>query len=228
LIVLHVRNIRSVFQYAQKREEVKIIPFNLVVFPPKGKDKSAEVIPQDDLKKLLLEIKNKDPQLFLACMIEYYCFIRPGTELRFLKVENINLIEGTIKVISSDAKNGKSRIVTMPTHLIELCKEYGIDKADSNLFVFGKNKGIDRIPISVNMLRYRFNKYRDKFELSKGIKFYSFKHTGATMLHTSKIVSTVELMNQLGHSHLTATQHYVKKHAGTINSEIRDNFPKPY
>jgi integrase len=204
------------------------MPFSKkTILPKKKKDCSAELIPPDQLKPLLDDIRKDDKQLFLACLIEYYCFIRPGRELRLIKGENFDLNNGTIRIASSVAKNGRQRIVTMPTQLIEACSDYGIGKTDPSLYVFGKNKGFDTTPVSVNMLRYRFNQFRDAHKLSKGIKLYSMKHTGATTLHNSKVVSMIELMGQLGHHNLTATQHYLKKRTGLVNAEIRNNFPSP-
>lgn len=114
----------------------------------------------------------------------------------------------------------------MPQQLIDICLEYGIDTADKNLYVFGKKKKFNTKPNSVNMLRWRFNQFRERMELPKGYKFYSFKHTGASNLHMSGI-SMRELMDQLRHTKLDATQHYLKKHCGIVNDRIRDNFPSP-
>jgi integrase len=221
-------SLRKVFQYALKRGELSVIPLDLVVFPRKKEDKSSQVISPEHMKILLPEIKKKDKQLHLACMTEFYTFLRPGTELRLLKVGDLDLNNGTVQVIQDHAKNGHKRIVTIPNQLVELYKEYGIDKADKGLYVFGKSKRPDTRPCSVNMLRWRFNKYRDQFNMPKGYKFYSFKCTGATILHNSNKVSMRELMDQLGHSRLEATQHYLKRHAGFVNPRIRDNFPDPY
>lgn len=220
-------SIKAVFQYAKKRKEIIELPFDLVVFPSKKKDCSAQLIPQEVMKPLFDDIKENDYQLFLACMIEYYCFIRPGNEMRSLKPTNFDLNNGTIKIDASIAKNGRARVVTMPTKLIEYCKEYGIDKENNNRYVFGCNRYFDTKPVSENMLRYRFNRFRDKHKISKGVKLYSMKHVGATTLHQSRLVSTHDLMTQLGHSSLTSTQYYVKKLGGNVNSEIRNNFPSP-
>jgi len=76
------------------------------------------------------------------------------------------------------------------------------------------------------MLRWRFNNIRNALNLSTSYKFYSFKHTGASNLHMSGI-SMRELMDQLRHTKLDATQHYLKKHCGIVNNRIRDNFPDP-
>jgi len=219
-------NIRQLFTYAQKRGEVDIMPFDLVVFHRKKKDQGAEVIQLEDLKILLPEIKRLDPQLYLACIIQYYCFIRPGKELRLLKVGDIDLHNGLIMVRQENAKNKLQQSVTMPQQLIDICFEYGIDKADNSLFIFGNKKRFGTKPCSINMLRYRFDIIRDHLNLSKGYKLYSFKHTGASNLHRSGI-SMREIMDQLRHTKLEATQHYLKHHCGIVNDRIRDNFPSP-
>ena len=219
-------DLRQLFKYALKRGEINSIPFDLVVYPRKKKDQGAEVIQLEDLQKLLPEIKRLDPQLYLACMIQYYCFIRPGKELRLLKIGDIDLRNGLITVRQENAKNKLKQVVTMPQQLIDLCLEYEVNTADKDLYVFGKKKKFGIKAISVNMLRWRFNKIRESLNLSKGYKFYSFKHTGASRLHLSGI-SMRELMDQLRHTKLEATQHYVKKHVGIINNRIRENFPSP-
>lgn len=219
-------DLKQIFVFAEKRGELEKVPFDLVALPRKKKDQGAEVIRPEDLKVLLPEIEKKDPQLYLACMIQYYCFIRPGRELRFLKIGDIDLYNGLITVRQENAKNKTKQTVTMTKQLIDLCREYEIDKADKKLFVFGNRKRFGTKPVSVNMLRWRFNKHRDALNLPKGYKFYSLKHTGASTLHRSGI-SMRELMDQLRHTKLDATQHYLKKHCGIVNDRIRDNFPSP-
>ena len=219
-------NLRQLFNYAKKRGELNFIPFNNVIYPRKKKDQGAEVIQIDDLQILLPEIKRSDPQLYLACVIQYYCFIRPGKELRLLKISDIDLHNGLITIRQENAKNKQRQSVTMPQQLINICFEYEINKADKTLFIFGNKKRFGTRACSVNMLRWRFNKIRDRLNLSKGYKFYSFKHTGATNLHMSGI-SMMELMDHLRHTRLEATSHYLKRHCGTINPRVRDNFPSP-
>jgi integrase len=220
-------NIRMVFKYAIKRNEAEYLPFDLITYPKKKEDKSAQVINPDHIKMLLPKIKEKDPQLYLAFLTEYYTFLRPGTELRLLKVGDISMEAGTIQVTQAHAKTGHKRIVTVPNQLLDLYREYDIDKADKELYVFGKHHKPDNKPCSVNMLRWRFNKVRDELGLPKGYKLYSGKHSGATALHNTNKVSLHSLMSQLGHSRLSSTQHYIKNHAGFIDTQIRDSFPSP-
>jgi integrase len=200
----------------------------LFVLPQKGKDCSAQIIPKEQSRVLLEDIKKHDKQLYLACMLEYFTFLRPGKELRLLKVGDIDFDKGTISVSQEHAKNGHKRIVTVPSQLSQILSELKIDKADKNLYVFGRRKKPDTTPCSVNMLGYRFRKYRDRNGLSDGYKLYSMKHQGASLLHSEGNVSMIALMEQLGHSNLSSSQHYVHKIGGVVDQTIKTQFPNPY
>ncbi len=220
--------LHKLWEYAEKRGEVDTMPFGLITMPRKGKDMSSDAIAPEHLNLLASEIAKKDSQLYLAFMTEFYCFLRPGRELRLLKVGDVDLEHGTIQVITDHAKTKHKRIVTMPTQLIEIYKEQKIVENPKEFYVFGNKHKPGLEPCSVNMLRWRFNKVRDELNLPKGYKFYSGKHTGMTLLHNSNTVSMHDLMSQAGHSKLSSTQHYIKKHGGVVNTKIRDSFPNPF
>lgn len=221
--------LRSIFRYALRIGEIKFIPFDKehIVFPKKGKDCSAALIPSHIMPILLEDMRENDPQLFLACMMEFYCGARPGREIRLIQVRNFDLINGILTIDADKTKNGKVGRITMSDDFIEMCKAYGIADAAPNLYVFGKNKHIDNRPLSENMLNYRFHTYRAKYQLSNDVKLYSFKHMGASYLVHSKVLDILELKDHLRHSDLSATQHYVKKVLGADNAAIRTQFPNP-
>ena len=222
-------NLKVIFKYALKREEIDVLPFDKdqIVLPKKGKDCSAALIPSHILPELLADIKRSDPQLFLACMLEFYCGIRPGREVRLIQVRNFDLRDGVLTIDAEMSKNGKAGRITMSDDLIQICRDYGIEEADPNKYVFGKNKHIDTRPLSENMLRFRFNKFRDKFGLSEDVKLYSFKHMGASYLIHSKVLDILQLKEHLRHSNLSATEHYVKRILGDKNEAIKTLFPNP-
>jgi integrase len=219
------QGLKIMYRYFKKCGYVKYFPFDLISLPCKKEDKGAQVIPEEDCIRLLTLIKKRDFQLYVACMVQYYCFIRPGNELRLMRVSEINLERGVISIAAVRAKNRQEEPVTIPTQLIELLKEYGIDRADKEYYVFGKRGKPGLYPWSINMLTYRFNVYRDKLKLSKKFKFYSMKHTGAVALHNSGCPIRNE-MDQLRHKNLSASQHYLKKHGGLVDDRIRNNFPE--
>ena len=224
-----IMNLKVIFKYALKRGEIENLPFDrdLIVLPKKGKDCSAALIPSHLVAPFFSDIRDNDPQLFLACMLEFYCGIRPGREVRLVKVRNFDLVEGVLTIEAEQSKNGKAGHITMSEELVEICREYGIAEADPDLYVFGKNKHLDSRPLSENMLRFRFNKFRDKFGLSKDVKLYSCKHLGASYLIHSQTVDIEQLRQHLRHSNLSATQHYIKKVVGHQNNAIKTKFPNP-
>ena len=224
-----IMNLKVIFKYALKRGEIDALPFDrdLIVFPKKGKDCSAALMPSHIVPQLLSDIRENDPQLFLACMLEFYCGVRPGREVRLVKVRNFDLTEGILTIEAEQSKNGKTGRITMSEELVEICRQYGIADANPDLYVFGKNKHLDSKPLSENMLRYRFNQFRKKHNLSPDVKLYSFKHLGASYLVHSQTVDIEQLRQHLRHSNLSATQHYVKKVIGQQNSAIKTKFPNP-
>lgn len=217
--------VKAVFKYAQKRGECNILPFDLVIYPQKGVDCSARAMTDEELKQITSLIYKKDMQLFVAGMTEYYCGARPGKEVRLLQAKNFDLNAGVLRIDSDNAKTGRTRFITLSDDYTKICKEYGIDKASPNDYVFSRGKKIGLEPISENALRCRFNTYRDRLKLSKDIKFYSFKHTSASRL--IKIMDINSVKDFLGHTSINSTQRYIHKIGGGINETLKYNFPSP-
>jgi len=222
----YFESIKAVFSYALDIDEIEHIPsFKGLKFPRKGKDCSSTLIPTESLPDLLDDIHDNDLQLYMVCCMEYYCGVRPRKEARLIQANAFNLKDGVLRISQSNAKTGKARFVTMADDFVDICKEYGIDKAEPNLYIFGKNKGLDTKPVSVNMLSYRFNKFRDKHGLSNNVTLYSMKHQGASEL--IKIADLKTIQEHLGHSNITSTAHYIKKLSGGVNENIKHNFHNP-
>jgi len=211
--------LRFVWQFAQKAGEFKgDLPFDLVTIPKKRGDFSPELIPKEVFVPLCEAIKGKDPQLYLAAMMEYYSFIRPN-ELRNLKTDDIFLDEGFIKVSDLIAKTKVTRYPTITKDLKEVFLWFGIDKAPKGMYIFGK-KGYGEVKhIGINTLSHRFRKFRKQFGLNKRVRLYSFKHTGITdMLNAG--VPLIAVMQQAGHARLSSTQHYAKKYSEKVNKDL--------
>jgi len=218
--------INDYFRYLQKSGFITENPVFDIVKPPKTKDMAARPITRRDLKKLLNLIKESDPQLYLACMFQYYLALRPGQELRKLKVKDINLSNNTVIVTDESAKTTR-RTIDMSEDLVQLCHHFNIQNYNTEFFIFGRDHTPGPETLGQNNLRNRFNKYRDQLNLNKTYKFYSMKHTGGGMLLESGR-TLEELRAHFGHTSILSTDHYVKKHFGNRNKNIINNFPKPY
>ena len=76
-------------------------------------------IPERERTILAKEIQEKDRQLWLACCVQYYSALRPGQEVRLLRIRDINFQMGCITVRSDSAKGERTDTVDMPEQLLE-------------------------------------------------------------------------------------------------------------
>lgn len=218
--------IRMLWEYARKIGEYdkRELPFDLVVFPVKKGDFSPALIPREVFNDIVADMKAKDPQLYLAAMIQYYAFIRPSAELRKLMSDDFNFEQKYIRVSELIAKTKVTRYATITKDLLEILIEQGIDKIPKGKYVFGKKgKVADSASkiIGINSFSYRFIAFKKKYSLHERVKFYSFKHTGITDMLNSG-VPLISVQWQAGHSRLSSTQHYAKRYGGMVNQDMLD------
>lgn len=214
------------FQFMVERKAIHKNPIPKIVVPQVGEDCAAVPFMDDDMQMLLNAMREEDPQLYLAALLQYFCFIRPGDELLTLKIGQINFAKRTIFIPKDIAKVRVARTMDIPDPLYDVLLEHGLHRMNKNLLVIGKFGRPGTQGIGFNTLRMRFNKYRDRTKMSPSYKWYSFKHTGAGKLLESG-ASIVELMNQLGHTDITSTYHYIKRHFGERSEHVRTKFPAP-
>lgn len=220
------QNLTTLFNYLMKR---KLVPENPVHDLPRTGlivDYAPKPIKNQDILVLKEAILDEDPQLWLACLFQFYCFIRPGTELRLLKIFHVDLEAAKITVTNTLAKNRRAEVVQIPDPFLEIIiNEYHLQDYPADLYVFGRDGRPGPDPLGKNTLRVRFNHYRDKLGLSKEYKFYSWKHTGATAAVDAGIPER-HLMDQLRHKSFETTDHYFRRHKGYRSPDIQVKFPK--
>ncbi len=220
--------IHAFFDYLIKNRYVLSNPVHDIPAVRKKRDMAPRRIFKGDLRHLLETIKTEDPQLYLGCMMQFYCAIRPGTELRLLKIKHIDFWGRTIVINSLDAKNAHEEGVSIPEQLLALLTDvYHLQNYDPEMYVFGKHGIPGHKPLGKNNMRNRFNKFRDSLGLSRDYKYYSFKHTGASTLIEAGFNIT-EIMQHLRHSDIESTYHYIRRRKGNSSREIQENFPDPY
>jgi integrase len=192
------------------------------------KDMGAERIRKEDLKIIIDEMDKHDRQLALACRFEFYCGLRPGYETRLLRVGDIDFRKdySKVRVLAFNAKKKRRREVAIPDDFLDyLINEWQLHECDKDLFVFGKNGKPGTKHLSKNNMRFRFNKIRKKLNLPTEYKFYSMKHTGATML-AEQGEPIINIRDHLGHKSIATTEHYLNRHGVNNSQTIRHNFPK--
>jgi len=208
-----------------------IIPKNPVYNIPTNrnvKDFGAERIHADDLTKLMKYIDKHDPQLALACRFEYYCGLRPGYEVRLLKMCDLDFRKGysKVRITMNNSKSKRRREVAIPDVFLEyLLNEWKLNTYDSNLYVFSKNGKPGTRTLGKNSFRFRFNKYREILKFPLEYKLYSMKHTGAVTL-AEEGEKIINIRDHLGHTSIATTENYLKRHGFSDSEIIRKNFPK--
>ena len=205
---------------------------NIEMINPAGKvprlgavvDESAPAITSDIRARLQKVIEPGDPQLWLACCMQYYCAIRPGTELRLMKVGQIDFESRIITVRNYLAKNARTEVVDIPVQLLQMFIEMEITESDTSLYLFGKDGKPGPEPLGKNTMRNRFNAFRDQIGLSKDIKYYSWKHAGALELKNSG-ANMYDIQRHFRHESITTTEGYWRKRLGGISPNIKNKFP---
>jgi integrase len=185
-------------------------------------------IHSEDVQKLMLVLDVHDPQLALACRFEYYCGLRPGKEIRLMHIYDLDLRAGVGKVRISyeTAKTNRTRNVVIPDVFLNyILSTWKLNDYPGNYYVFGKNGAPAPECIGKNSLRFRFNKFREQLKLPAENKLYSMKHTGAVTL-AEQGEALINIRDHLGHTSVSTTEHYLRRHGFNESKIIRHNFPK--
>jgi integrase len=217
----------QVFNFVKKERKQFLNPCYDLPETNRINDNTPQPIQQLDILKFGKEIKERDPQLWMACCFEYYCFIRPGKELRLLKIGDIDFGRGTIRVNSVNSKTVERRIGIPYEFLIELRDEYKLHTFSRDKFVFSKVGLPGDVCLGKNNLRFRFAKIRDDMDMPEMYKFYSWKHTGNVRAEDSGITLR-ELQDQNGHSSAKTTEGYLKNKRRSGSDNVINHFPSIY
>ena len=219
----------SFFIYLIKQKYIRESPVVNVPLGHKIKDNAPRPLIPGDLERFLTHVRGRDPQLYLACLVQYFCAIRPGTEMRLMKVKDINFFMKTITITSINAKTTCKRTVNIPVQLFELMtRTYNMHTCNKEFYVFGNKGEPGETPTGINSLRARFCMYRDELKMSKDYKFYSMKHTGACFIIETGEFSIKDLQRHIGHKDINSTNRYIEHLGGNLSDKIHDNFPDPF
>lgn len=217
--------LRNMFEYARKQKAISYNPVYDIPDCKRVNDQSPRPIAEFDITPFKDVIKSNDPQLWLAICFEYYCFLRPGKELRFLKISDIDFARGVINVDRERSKTNLERFPTIPSVFMAELRELNLHHCPKHYYVIGA-KGVPGIvPLSKNTLRNRFRHFRNKLNMPDSYKFYSWKHTGNGRASDAGIATKV-LQDQNGHTSILTTEKYMRFKIGKVSPEIRDNFPR--
>ncbi len=217
------QNVGMMFQYFVKKKIVESIPMDDLPRGKKTKDLAARPMMDQDMVTFLEYVAVHNTQMFMASLFQFFLCCRPGTELRLMKIEDIDFYNQVVYIRFDTGKTG-SRRISMPDALLEVCNEFKLLSYPRDSYVFG-NKGIPgKVACGKNHFTRYFAIYRDTLKLSKLYKFYSFKHTGAGKLLESG-ATIAEVKSHLGHTSIESTIKYIYRHFGEKSQKVTDFRP---
>ena len=177
--------------------------------------------------KLMKLIEPIEPQLWLACMTQYYCFIRPGDELMGLTILDIidrDTPQWKFRISEMNAKTGKFRFVPIAPALKIKLEEY-IEGYPDHFYIFGKGGKPSTEKIGRNTLYNKHRLFLESIDMPKGNTFYSWKNTGAVMMYKNGVkMKYISLL--MGHSSIEITDIYFKSLGiDDVMNEINISYP---
>lgn len=179
--------------------------------------KFRDPLSEKDLIHLKNYLKKENPSFYLACMMEYYCFIRPD-ELRYIKIGDISIKDQTVYVHSEFAKNRKGQMVALNDSLLKFMIELKIFNHPSQDYLFGHDLLPGPKQIYVNQFRVIWNKVRKKLSFPMSYQFYSLKDSGIRDLANAEGI--VAARDQARHTDISVTNKYLKRQ-NIVNEETK-------
>lgn len=170
-------------------------------------EKLRDPLSADDLKRLGVYTSKTSPAFYLACMVEYYCFIRPD-ELRYVKIGHISIQEQSVYIPPDVAKNRKGQVVALNDKVLKIMIDQKVFDHPSGEYLFGHKLTPGPEQIYVNQFRLEWNKVRKALDFPMSYQFYSLKDSGIRDLANAEGI--VVARDQARHSDISVTNKYLK------------------
>jgi len=161
----------------------------------KAQKKPVKIYTESDVNQITALLEQNDPVLLFFIKLVSYMFWRPIEILR-LTIESVDFKNNTMTV-QTKTKESKTKII--PEILIEDLKEFCKDKSG---YLFKPSK-VENWELSEEDKRKyftrRFARFRNKHNISKEFRLYSFRHTYITKIYLEfrKTLSKFESVQKL-------------------------------
>lgn len=177
-----------------------------------------EELSATQLKQLKTHLMEEDKHFLLACMWEYYTFIRPK-ELSFVRLADISIKEQKVFVPASVSKNRKDGMVALNADIIRLMVDLDVFRHPSTHFLFGVGFKPSAKRADSRIFRDRWVKLRKKLRWKETCQFYSLKNSGIRDLANAEGI--VVARDQARHADITTTNKYLKGKDLTVHEEVK-------
>lgn len=170
------------------------------------------------LAKLSAYLRDKDPMFLLACMMEYYMFIRP-LELAQIRICDISLRNQSIYVSAAISKNKRDGCVGLNDDIARLMIDLRLFDYPGDYYVFGAGFRPSSARGESQMFRRRWTSVRKVMKWDDEYQFYSLKDSGIRDLANAEGI--VIARDQARHTDISTTNKYLQGRDMPVHDETR-------
>ena len=171
-------------------------------------EKKRDALTASALARMREYLLINDRYFLLACMMEYYTFIRPD-ELRHIRIGNVSISDREVTVPADVSKNHRERRVGLNRRVLQMMVDLKVFDAPSHYYLFGEDLRPGPVMTYLNRFRYEWKKMRTALHWPDSYQFYSLKDSGIRDLANAEGV--VVARDQAGHSDVAVTNRYLKR-----------------
>lgn len=172
------------------------------------------------LKQLESHLCESQPYFYLACMMEYYTFIRPE-ELSHITLGDISIKEQSVFVSAAVSKNKRDGKVGLNDKIIKFMIALGVFQFPNDYYLFGpKVTRPSATRGDSEMFRRKWNSLvRKGLGWSDCYQFYSLKDSGLRDLANSEGI--VIARDQARHTDVSTTNKYLQGRDAAVHEETK-------
>lgn len=213
---------KSLFNWLKSYNYVNSNPFDLIKKLEKRNKNKRELFTPAMRAQLKEYLDRENPRYFIACLLCYYCFLRP-IEISWLRVCDINFKTQTIRVRGEHAKNDNDSFRTIPDVMMpylldmdwSIPGDYYLFSGDKKGRFFSGKEHLEPIYIAKYWI-----KIREHFKWSNQVQFYNLKHTGITNMLADGVAPNF-VQGQADHHSLEMTTIYAATQTPQSQADIR-------
>jgi integrase len=213
---------RALFNWAKAKCYTNNNPFDFIQLKKKEKKKRI-LVPSESRQQIIRYLHEKMPNYMILLKLEYNALIRPN-EIRNLKVFNTDLINGTITVESSVAKNHNERIITMTPDLVADFEKMNLSQYNKQFYLFSHNFVPGKERVGPRYYSDFWVKMRNDLNLPTEMQLYSLRDTGIFEMLKSGIDS-LSVKQHADHHSLEMTSIYSDHVDPNLAKIIREKSP---
>lgn len=173
---------------------------------------------QEQLRLMKSHLEQSEPHYLLACLMEYYTFIRP-TELSHLKIKDIDVKWMRIFIPAAVSKNKRDGYVALNRMLLRMMIQLGTFQYPGEYYLFSNGFKPGNTRRGPDVFNKRWKVMRKALRWPETLQFYSLKDSGIRDLANAEGIVTAR--DQARHSDVATTNKYLTHSGIPVHPEVK-------